>query len=226
MSEIEQRLNARLPKGHRAELRHLNCGPIEVPLWCVADPAALSDALDPAEFEKDERFPYWAELWPASAGMATYLAEHGRLDGVKAIELGCGLALAGMAASFLGADVLYTDFEPDALFFAEQSHLQNFGQPGKTLLLDWRDPPENLQCELVLAADVLYERRFLDPFIQTLKKLLPNGGTALVSEPGRMIAASPLKRLESEGFDRELIAQTCIFEGQEKDIWIHKFTRL
>ncbi len=222
---IQARLQACLPASNRAILRNFPCGSLNLQLWCVTDPAALYDAVDPEQFAQDEKFPYWAELWPSSIGLATYLAEHGNLSGVKTIELGCGLGLAGVAASQLGADVLFTDFDEDALLFAEQNHLQNLGVPGKIQFLDWRNPPTDCQYDLILGADVLYERRFLEPFLATLKVLLSPNGQALVAEPGRLIAAPPLKKLESEGFERELIAQNCIFEGQPKDVWIHRFTR-
>ena len=53
----------------------------------------------------------------------------------------------------------------------------------------------DLAADLVLAADVLYEHRFLAPFLHTLEQVLRPGGTALVAEPGRAVAETICQRL-------------------------------
>ncbi len=223
--EIQRTLQARLPQVNPPVLKSVTCGSRVIKLWCVTDPAALYDEVDPQKFAEDEKFPYWSELWPSSVGLATYLVEHGVEKGRSTIELGCGLGLAGVTASLLGASVLFTDFDEDALCFAQENHRQNLGVPGAVQFLDWRNPPRDRTFDLILGADVLYERRFLEPFLDTLQALLSPKGEALVAEPGRTIAAAPLKKLESAGFNRELIAQSCVFEDHPKDVWIHRFTR-
>ena len=61
-------------------------GELELTLLRPASPEAL---IDEQAFEDDEFLPYWAELWPASLALAAALPA--RLDGVRVVELGCGL---------------------------------------------------------------------------------------------------------------------------------------
>ena len=52
-------------------------------------PRSADDLISEADFEKDERLPYWADIWPSSTALSTIVAS---LDGhgKRALELGCG----------------------------------------------------------------------------------------------------------------------------------------
>ena len=115
--------------------------------------------------------------------------------------------------------------EEDALAFARANHALNLGTPGRTRLVDWRDPPAELTAELVLAADVLYERRFLGPLLDTLERALHPGGTALVAEPGRTVAEGTVELLEQRGLRRELHLVEVTAGGREHGVWIHELHR-
>ncbi|HSH70694.1 MAG TPA: methyltransferase [Deferrisomatales bacterium] len=214
-----------LPPRYAVNHRALQVGVLALELFQVANPNALADSLGPEEFGADERFPYWAELWPASLALAEFLVRRGLPPGVETLELGCGTGLVGVVAARLGARVLFTDFEEDALAFARANHALNLGRPGRTRLVDWRDPPADLAADLVLAADVLYERRFLDPFLDTLMQALRPGGTALVAEPGRAIAEGSVEALEQRGLRRELHLEEVTAGGREHGVWIHELSR-
>ncbi len=191
----------------------------------VANPNALSDSLDPEEFSRDERFPYWAEIWPSSLGLAAHISRLRLPPGLSAIELGCGMGLCGTALAKKGAKVLFTDYEPEALCFARANHALNTQNPGLTRVFDWRDPPRSLFADLVIASDVIYERRFIEPFLKTLKKTVLPGGRAIVAEPWRKIAVKSVERLEKEGFSRTLSLEEVQWGGKTHPIWIHTLYR-
>ena len=213
---------ALLPAGYSIERRQLQAGGIAVQLFTVADPNQLAMAVAGDDFAADERLPYWADLWPSAFALAEFLARRGRLDGVDVIELGCGMGLAGTVAALLGADVLFTDFEPDALAFAAANHALNTGTPGSTRLVDWRDDPLAIEAPLVIGADVLYERRFIDPFLHTLTRVVAPSGTALVAEPDRQIALGTVERLAAEGFSHDLHLEEVMAGEAAKPVWIHE----
>lgn len=153
----------------------------------VLDLEKLVDEID--VLDEDERIPYWAELWPSSLALArVVLREPWRVRGLRTIELGCGLGLAGLAAAAAGARVLATDYDPDAVAFARLNALANGPLPIEHALMDWRTPIADRAFSLVLGADVLYEGRFLVPLRRALDALLTPGGSALLAEPGREVA--------------------------------------
>ncbi len=215
-----------LPPGYAVTREAHRFGKLAVKLHRVADPNAVIDAVDAGEFGEDERFPYWTELWPSAFALARYISRMRPLAGVRTVELGCGLGMAGIAAALRGAEVLYTDFEKDALCFARANHELNLGRPGRVRLFDWRTAPRGLSAELVLASDVLYERRFLGPFIDTISRIVTPGGTALVAEPGRSIADNTVETLERAGFKRSLSLEEFELTGadgktRKHGVWVH-----
>ena len=215
-----------LPPGYEVARSRFALGRIQVELFHVADPNALSDSLDPTEFGEDERFPYWAELWPSGLALASFIGRSPGSWSGSVLELGCGTGLAGVAAALRGGEVLFTDFEDDALAFARANHALNLGRSGETLLLDWRRPPSQpLSAPVVLAADVLYERRFLEPFLDTLARVVAPGGVAFVAEPGRKIAEGTVERLGDCGFSRHLHLLEVEVNRLVHPIWIHELRR-
>jgi predicted nicotinamide N-methyase len=167
------------------------------------DPEAL---IDESRFDTDEFLPYWAELWPSGLALARCV---GALDltGARVLELGCGLGLPSFAAALAGADVLATDWAPEAVEVVAVNAAAN-GLEVATAMLDWSAPPPGMtRFDLVLAADVLYEERNAAPLLGVLDSLV--AGSALVADPGRRhapvffdaaaTAGWALESLETEG---------------------------
>lgn len=152
----------------------------------VIRPRSAEDLIDEGDFERDERLPYWAELWPSSTVLADHVLAEGRAA-CRAIELGSGIGLVAMAAALAGHDSLATDYYEDALLFARANSFRNLGRELPAMIVDWRAVPSTLgRFDLVLASDVLYERRYADLVAGVIDRLLAAHGTALVADPGRI----------------------------------------
>jgi predicted nicotinamide N-methyase len=142
--------------------------------------------LDEEAFERDEYLPYWAQLWPSAVALAGAVAAR-RLDGAAVCELGCGLGLPAVAAAQAGGRVLATDWSPDAVAFTAANAARN-GARLSTAVCAWDEPGpllERAPWELVLAADVLYERRNVDLLGDLLPRLAGPGGEVWLADPGR-----------------------------------------
>jgi predicted nicotinamide N-methyase len=150
---------------------------------CVLRPRDTEALLDEHAFEADEFLPYWAELWPSGVALAKAIAARS-LRGARVVELGCGLGLPSLAAALGGGRVLATDWSGVALDLLADNAERN-GARLRTAVVDWRAPGELLEqapFDLVLAADVLYEDRNLEPLAELLPVL---GGEVLLADPGR-----------------------------------------
>lgn len=168
---------------------------LELTLLRPRDSEAL---LDETAFEQEEYLPYWAELWPSGLALARSLAGR-RLDGRRAIELGCGLAVPSIVAALRGADVLATDWSADAVAMVALNAHRN-GVRLESRVWSWADPKRIVNTgpwDLVLAADVLYERRNVDLLLQLLPQLLTPGGEVLLADPGRPATATFLRTAET-----------------------------
>jgi predicted nicotinamide N-methyase len=161
----------------------VSVGELELAVLLPRDSEAL---LDEHAFQRDEFLPYWAELWPSGVALASAVGTR-PLDGHRVVELGCGLALPSIAAARAGARVLATDWSPAAVALAASNARRN-GVRLSTAICDWNAPSQILEgapWDLVLAADVLYERRDVAPLLELLPKLVTDGGEVLIADPGR-----------------------------------------
>ena len=156
--------------------------------FSILKPANSDDLIREEDFVKDERLPYWADVWPSSIILAGKLLEldgHGR----SALELGCGVGLSTVAATSAGFDVLATDYYEDALDVTRANVFRNLGTIARTRLVDWRHLPLDLGTfDLIFASDVLYENEYAKLLPILFRGLLSPEGMALIADPGRVAA--------------------------------------
>ena len=67
-------------------------------------------------------------------------------------------------------------------------------------ILDWRTPDPGKKYDIIVASDVVYERRFFEPLINLFKTYLRKDGQIILAEPNRNIARSFFGKLLLSGF--------------------------
>ena len=162
----------------------------------IVRPPDAADLIDEDAFAENEFLPYWAELWPSGVALARAAAKTVG-PGERVVELGCGLGVASIAAALAGAEVLATDWAPEALTFTEANAARN-GLRVETALVSWTEPDELVArgpWDWVLAADVLYENRNVAPLAALVPRLARR---ALVADPGRPAAQAFFQALAWE----------------------------
>jgi predicted nicotinamide N-methyase len=154
----------------------------------IVRPRNSEQLLDEDAFEHDEFLPYWAELWPSSRALArAVLARTLRREAT--LELGCGLGLVSVAAALAGGRVLASDWSPESIAFTRRNAERN-DVTVDTLVCSWAQPEPLVArgpWRLVLASDVLYERRNVDQLLALLPRLV-SSGEVWIADPGRAIA--------------------------------------
>jgi predicted nicotinamide N-methyase len=164
----------------------------EIELMRPPDAEAL---IGEESFEHEEFLPYWAELWASAVALAHDVSIRS-LRGKPTLELGCGLGLPSIAAARAGGRVLATDWSPDAIR-ATAANAERNDVEVETLRCAW-DEPEPIVARapwaLVIASDVLYERRNVDLLLDLLPRLVDARGLVLIADPGRIPAADFLER--------------------------------
>jgi predicted nicotinamide N-methyase len=146
----------------------------------------LDDPAVRAAFVADEFLPYWADLWPAARMLAKALLQETWPPGLHALEIGCGLGLPGIVALSLGMRVTFSDYDATALHFAANNARLNGFNDFECLQLDWRFPPQDRQWPILLASDLIYEMRNINPLVALIEKLLTPGGECLLTDQDRV----------------------------------------
>ena len=175
-------------------------------VYSILRPRNSDDLISEADFVRDDRLPYWADVWPASRVLAARLRHAALLDGIRpgerVLELGCGSGVVAVAATRAGYQVTATDYYEDALRFTRANVWRATGRDCDTRLVDWRAMPPDLgRFALVVASDVLYEPRYAELVARAIVGTLARGGVALVADPGRLAAPAFLEEVAELGLD-------------------------
>jgi predicted nicotinamide N-methyase len=197
MNQARRQILHRIHRAYHTVTSSFRVGEMEFRFERIADPDRVLDQVADAEdrleklsgrrsHEDQLHLPYWAELWDSALGIAEHLAANRSLlaSQTSVLDLGCGMGLAGMVAARLGARVLFADLEAPALLFARLNSLPDSARV-RTRRLDWRTDRLAEKFDLIIGADILYERKqwdYLEPF---WRAHLKHGAPVLLGEPGR-----------------------------------------
>ena len=216
-----------LPRGYRTrfsvreELVHVGRE-----AFVLAHPADAEALISVEDFARDERLPYWADLWPSAFALGeTLLAAGAPTKGRPAIELGCGIGLAACCAVRAGFELTVTDYYDEALAFTAANVLANTGVRVTTQPLDWRAiPKDQVRFDYVLAADVLYERAYGPLLAHVVDRLLVPGGTAWIADPGRVGGAAFVEEASALGVRVTSHASRLTIGDREHEITCYELT--
>lgn len=156
--------------------------------FCLTLPAAPDAFLDDADViaahNRDGYMPYWGYLWPTSLEMAAAVLKHDWQAGLRVLEIGAGIGLAGLAGLAAGLYVTFSDYDPQAVGLALHNARQNGWTGAQGLLLDWRNPISQ-QFPIIFACDVIYELQNHVPILNVLDAMLADGGECWLADPAR-----------------------------------------
>ena len=218
VNALHRRLADRYPL--RQEIIQL--GNRKIAITVVIDPDQFLDGLSKEESDGELRLPYWAYLWPSSIALARHLERMDSLESLRVLEIGCGFGVSGIVASQGGGKVLFTDYEREALLFAQYNALQNGCIEGASFVqMDWRAPCLKGQFTRILAADVIYEERNWKPILALIQEYLAPDGTAIIAEPNRTNADGFFDLLEGHGFATEEFGYTALLEEDPSTITVY-----
>jgi predicted nicotinamide N-methyase len=154
----------------------------------LLQPQEAAELPDAGPVEWAPVAPYWAVLWRSGVALAREL-DGVALRGLRVVELGCGLAVPSIAAARAGAAVFATDACAEALALVARNAEANDVRL-ETATVDWAEPNELVRrapFDLVLAADVFYERANVALLLSLLPRLARE---AWIADPGRPAAGA------------------------------------
>jgi predicted nicotinamide N-methyase len=182
---------------YKVAFEPLKIGEYRLQLLKITDLEQVLDGKDPL---KDvSTFPFWIRLWEAAIVLSEFVAGLPCNPGTSLLELGAGLGAPGLTAAAAGFQVTLTDYEELILDFerinAAASKLHNV----QFAMLDWLDPPEMPQYDVIVGAEILFREEFFEPLLGVLRKALkPEGVVYLAHDIKRRSLEPFLKLAEKE----------------------------
>ena len=196
MSEDRQRhrLLERIHRKFQTVTEAISCGAISIGFTRPADPNRVLDDVVAEEDRREkitgirlddpQHLPYWAELWDSARGIASVVAGMELEAGTRVLDLGCGMGLCGATAAAKGGTAMLADLEPPALLFARLNCLE-FRSRARVRRVNWQTDRLAERFDLILGADIVYERKQWEFLNEFWKAHLAEGGAILLGEPGR-----------------------------------------
>lgn len=165
--------------------RQIDIGWRQFSLTLPAQPDEFLDDPDVLKAnQRDDYMPYWSYLWPSSIEMACWLPRVELARGTRALELGSGIGLTGLAAVALGWDVTFSDYDQQALQLCRHNAECNGHAGIRTRHLDWRTPPRE-QYPAIFGCEVTYDATSHEPLLELIEQMLAPGGRCWFGDPGR-----------------------------------------
>jgi len=216
LPEKEREIYNRLRKKYSLTFDRLKFGEDTVRLLKVDDLEELLDGKDP--FANVSEFPFWVKLWEAAIILAYTLHGIPGAEGKRLLEVGAGLGAPGLAAAVNGFDVTITDYEDVILDFQRVSAAASGLEEVKCSMLDWLNPPEMEQFDVLAGAEVLFREEFFQPLLDVFNKYLKKDGLIFLAHDARR--QSLPKFLELAGKDYEIAGKAQKFRKDGKDVTI------
>lgn len=178
---------------------------------------ALSDVqqyADPDELAlaagiSSSQWSLFGQVWPAGRVLAEAMASHD-VAGKRILELGCGLGLASLVLHQRGADIVASDHHPLAEVFLAYNAALNALDAVPYRRVDWDRCNEGLgRFDLIIASDVLYERRHAAMLAALLPALAQPACEMVMCDPGRGNSGAFGRALAAQGYtvDERLTGQ-------------------
>ena len=141
--------------------------------------------------------------------------------------MGCGVGLPTIVALAQGADVLATDHYEAALDFTTHNARTNLDLEPEVSILDWREPDiEDIgKFDLILAADVLYERKNAAALADLVPRLLAPAGEAIFADPRRDEGPIFFREMKEQGFEDGSEEITIEQGARDVKVLLHRLRR-
>ncbi|MDX6340043.1 MAG: hypothetical protein QOH87_181 [Trebonia sp.] len=152
----------------------------EVTLRTAAEPFGLWDSTG------REAPPFWAFPWAGGQGLARYVLDHPEaVAGRRVLDVASGSGLVAIAAAKAGArTVLATDIDEHALTAIALNAAANAAPQVIPRTLDLAGADDG-DAEVILAADVFYQRDLAAMALTFLKAARRAGAAVLIADPAR-----------------------------------------
>lgn len=145
-------------------------------------------------------WPLFGMLWPSGRVLARIMASRDCKD-LRILEVGCGLGLSSLVLNHRGADITATDHNPAVWAFLDVNTTLNGDPRIPFVRTDWQDTESTLdRFDLIVGADVLYERHLIDDLAEFLRRRCADGGQVVIVDPGRKPRNRFCRKMEALGF--------------------------
>ena len=196
-----------------------------VKLWEVDGLERYVDAVSLLREPDPVEPPYWALLWSGAHALARAVWRSGPVAGRRVLDVGAGLGLAGISAALGGARVTFMDKNDEALEFVRASARENGLDGVEVLRVDFTRDRLPEPFDLVLAADVVYDRAQHRELAEFVNAHVAPGGEAWITDRMYVGTDAFFAHLAALGFEDRVDELDVPEMGDPMRTRLHRLTR-
>lgn len=140
-------------------------------------------------------------VWPSGQMLARHMSSFD-IDGLRILEIGCGLALASLVLQRRGADITVSDYHPEVAGFLKNNTALNDLSDINIIAGDWSvyegDPR---QFDLIIGSDILYERSHHAMVAAFIDHHAAAKAEIVIIDPNRGHVGKFNRRMDELGYD-------------------------
>ena len=126
------------------------------------------------------------------------------IDGLRILEVGCGMGLSSLVLNHRGADITATDHHPEVHAYLDANTALNGDPLIPFVRAAWDDEDCSLgEFDLVVGADLLYHDAQIEQLAAFLGRHCRVGGEVLLVDPGRKLHARFSRRMVAGDFSHQ-----------------------
>lgn len=145
-------------------------------------------------------WPLFGVVWPSGMMLADVMDSH-PTEGLRILEVGCGLGLASLVAHNHGADITASDYHPMAEKFMLKNISLNKFAPIKFEVINWSKIDNTLgKFDLIIGSDVLYEPNHPMLLANFIERHAGGICKVIIVDPGRRQRTEFTRRMIENGY--------------------------
>jgi len=130
-------------------------------------------------------WPLFGVVW-ASGELLSHIMLDYEIDGLRILEVGCGIALASLVLNSRSADITATDYNPAAEHFLSENVTLNGGEDIPFSCINWDNLGDGLgEFDLIIGSDIIYERGHADLLANFIDHHAKPHCKVIIVDPGR-----------------------------------------
>ncbi len=166
-------------------------------------------------------------VWDASRVLAE-LMNRRDIEGIRILEMGCGIGLPSLLLHMRGADITASDYHPESGTFLEGNVELNELEPLPWVQADWDGKNAELgRFDLMIGSDILYERDQVEVLAGFVERHANPTCHVVLVDAGRGHSNHFARALEARGFT--LLSKVRADEGEHLNEafggWVYELRR-
>lgn len=223
LPDFERHIYNRIQKQYRLTFDRLKIGEDVIRLLKVADLEEFLAGKDP--FANVSEFPFWIRLWDAAMILSYVLHALPGAHGKRLLELGAGLGAPGLTAAAAGFAVTISDYEEIILDFQKVSAAASRLHNVDFALVDWLNPPDLGQFDLLVGAEILFREDFFQPLLNVFQEYLKDDGEIFLAHDARRQSLPRFLQLAQKDFAIAINKQNINKDGRNITIIVNRLRR-